>query len=623
MSPRTRRIIKEARALFWPWCVLIMIGSLRLLQEYRLLVLPVLVDFWVGFGFWLGVPLLATLSFGNEFQHRTLSIMLTQPISRFAIWVEKLSVMMVAALSVGLVFYIGWRPALQQSPFLWMLAAGWFISSICSAFYWTLVTGSIGGIVGQGVGPVSFMIAAFAILGDPDDWRTQEISAVLTIATVAIPCYAGMMLWLGWRQMTRLQATAEATGWDLLLTARNLNALFRPRPNRAWLNLILKELRILWPLWVIPLTVWAFCLAVVGVVAVFLGPPSEDLLTEGSIPFLVIYAILAGSLSVGEERRLGTQLWHLTFPVSARRQWLIKLATASFAAFLWPVVSVVANNFYLGTSFNSDDLGLIILVAMPVFPAFWCACAARGTLPAVVWVFPALLFLGVSVLLGGLVGGLARIGTLQDLIVSQFHPFRFEAFNSLLTMGGAELLLAMRGLIALLLLGAAVQSYRLFRAEPQDNLRSVARRLLPLAILAFFGGFSFRLFENFVERAHSQAAAVLRETHEAALKLQLDATKLDAAHPQRLTMDDLAKVSPLSEPARRWLRNSGIAVAPNNFPTKGSVFERFSKYFTIIHLSNGWDCTAYGLTYWDCVGPSGRHAGTVPAILLTLKTAKP
>ena len=53
----------------------------------------------------------------------------------------------------------------------------------------------------------------------------------------------------------------------------------------------------------------------------------------GVVSTLMI-AILAGSLSLGEERTSGTHAWHMTLPVSALRQWLIKLFMALFAGFV-------------------------------------------------------------------------------------------------------------------------------------------------------------------------------------------------------------------------------------------------------------------------------------------------
>ena len=65
-----------------------------------------------GLAFLLGIPLLATLPFGNEFQNRTFSLLLSQPVSRMEIWREKLSVTVIAVLSAVLVFSLASGSAL-------------------------------------------------------------------------------------------------------------------------------------------------------------------------------------------------------------------------------------------------------------------------------------------------------------------------------------------------------------------------------------------------------------------------------------------------------------------------------------------------------------------------------
>jgi len=79
MNAKTTRILKEARPLLWPWCAVAIAGVLPLFQP-----LHSIADI-SSIGFFLGIPLLATLSLGNEFQHRTLSILLTQPVDRMEI----------------------------------------------------------------------------------------------------------------------------------------------------------------------------------------------------------------------------------------------------------------------------------------------------------------------------------------------------------------------------------------------------------------------------------------------------------------------------------------------------------------------------------------------------------
>ena len=132
---------------------------------------------------------------------------------------------------------------------------------------------------------------------------------------------------------------------------------------------------------------------------------------------------------------------------------------------------------------------------------------------------------------------------------------------------------------------------------------SVIRYLLPLALVAFLCSFSLAAFVAFVDHAKQQMWTLFRETHEAIEKIQPGTAKLDAAHPLQLTVEDLAKASPLSERTRRWLGNSSITVAPDKpHPgryccwgnSRGTTFvpdKAYSWYLATIHLPSGSNCT--------------------------------
>ena len=156
MNARMIRMKKEARALFWAWCAVVTAGALPviLLNSYtkKLNLLS----------FFVGVPLLAALSLGNEFQQRTLTLWLTQPFSRMQLWGEKISVMLAAALSAALVsgigvFYFTW----PQLDFTWRVAAMvCVLVGTASAPFWTLAARST--------------IGGFALIGDRKSTRLNS-----------------------------------------------------------------------------------------------------------------------------------------------------------------------------------------------------------------------------------------------------------------------------------------------------------------------------------------------------------------------------------------------------------------------------------------------------------------
>src|ERR1043165_492192 len=95
MNPR---IIKEARVLIGPWC-LIVAGALLPLFSAAMHHFHELATFFCGFALFGGIPFLAALSLGGEFQQRTISLLLGQPIGRMQIWKEKQLVLVVALLA--------------------------------------------------------------------------------------------------------------------------------------------------------------------------------------------------------------------------------------------------------------------------------------------------------------------------------------------------------------------------------------------------------------------------------------------------------------------------------------------------------------------------------------------
>ena len=526
MTAKTTRILKEARPLFWPWCAVVCAGALPLLH------LPHPLGEISPLGFLLGIPLLAALPFGTEFQNRTFSLLLSQPISRTEIWREKLSIAAIVVFTAALLFLSSWRasgdPAGRE---FWGYAAGAAVVLVASAPFWTLFTRSIVGGVVLSFGVYNFIIVlAYQALF----WGTafSKLAASKFIATMGCVFlgYAGLMLWLGWRKLTRFQAIGDMAGDDLLTAVPDvlpgaLVSWLRCRPTGAVLNLIRKEFRLLRPVWLISLLVavgWA-CLTLLGL----LHPRGLTRGFESAVVVILVVigalmiAILAGSLSLGEERTSGTHLWHLTLPVSARRQWFIKLCMALFAGFVgaWLLPVLIEGRSLLISSnvWDGGHFGSIFLIAalLLTFAAFWCACAVNGTVRAVLWVFPVMIALYLAGEFGKWAGP-----ALTNVFFSRFDPFANVKFAQTVSRFGSNVFIRLidaasdnmtdsvqaalvlnATILVPTLLYAVIQSYRLFRAQLQDRALSVVRSLLPLAMTAFLCNFSLFAFDTFVGRA--------------------------------------------------------------------------------------------------------------------------
>jgi hypothetical protein len=594
MNAKSTRILKEARPLFWPWCAVVCAGALPLAHP------PQLMELIWPIGFFLGIPLLATLPLGDEFQHRTLSLLLSQPVGRMVIWGEKLSVTVVAVLSAVLFFSLALRAtSLRQDWKIWALGSAWIVAITASATFWTLFTRStVGGVV-LNIGVQSFI--GFAVpwanlatwlraRGYLSPGNPMVVSSVIFV----VLCYAGAMLWLGGRMLARFQATGGTAGEDLLMAGpdvmpRAWAGWLRCRPRGAVLNLIRKELRLLRPVWLISLLAalgWA-CLTLFGLLYErgFSRNFETAVIIVGVVSTLMV-AILAGSASLGEERTSGTHAWHLTLPVSARRQWSIKLCMALLAGFVGAgLAPLLIAGRLLGSSHMLADVhvgrDLLVGAVLLTFAAFWCACAVKGTVPAVLWALPVMIALYFAVELGKWAGP-----ALTNLFFSRFDPFANVKFaEAISSMFGTHPnyrsvfseFFYNRGYLAPLvwvvlaptLFLAVIQSYRLFRAQLQDSALTLVRNLLPLAVVPFLCSFSLMALFSFVVRAQNQESTALFETIDAIQKIQSGGAKLDAAHPLQLTVEDLAKASTLSKSTRRLLGNSHITLALDEPPHRG------------------------------------------------------
>jgi len=589
MDARTIRAKKEVRALFWPWCAVMIAGAAPLVVSHEY------AEPLSYLSFFFGIPLLATLSLGNEFYHRTLSLWLTQPLNRMQLWREKMMVMLPAVLSAGLVsgvimFAVTW-PDMRLT--YRVAAVVYVVVSAASATFLTLATRStLGGLL-----LISGMLFAGSLFsggtGDTPRGGISPAAAIGMLGTFGL-CFSALMLWLGVRKLARFQVTGGGSEVDLMVTGpaiapEALAELFRPRPSGAFLNLVRKEFRLLRPLWVIGFLVLLYvaCLAVFRLLP---APPVAEprtvlewILLGPLVAVCVGLAGLAGILSLGEERMSGTQTWHMTLPISAGRQWLLKLVMALFAglccSLLFPVAAMMAGGAIYGSPRMYINVGslpdLIKVFVILTFTCFWCACAANGTVRAAIWAVPVTVAVTIACA-GGLWLGerLVRItGTLGDLVISRWHLnpitlWRFMDFSSVRILW----------LFVPALLVALVQSYWLFRTPPKDGNVWMLRRMAPVVAVTVLwtfsiaAGFAFSRWQPFYE-----------------MRDALNRLRPMAA-PVELGGEELAKMGPISPTTRRWLEGARIAVTPD--ASQASVYHATSQ------LASGTECklivTAYG-----------------------------
>src|SRR5262249_54109014 len=161
------------------------------------------------------------LSFGNEFQQRTISLLLSQPVDRMRIWTAKWAVLISAVLSSVIVYSVG-DGVFSQAGFPDVVFAGaCLIIALCSGTFWTLVARStIGGLVFTLMESVVIVLLGglvVALMGPQPSPAAARIA--LSVGVVAVFFYSSLMLWLGRWKLTRFQATGGLASDDLMMSS--------------------------------------------------------------------------------------------------------------------------------------------------------------------------------------------------------------------------------------------------------------------------------------------------------------------------------------------------------------------------------------------------------------------
>jgi len=322
-----------------------------------------------------------------------------------------------------------------------------------------------------------------------------EARPVLIAVLMAAPIYSALFLWLGWRKFDRLELREVAPGESARPAAWGASAHWWSqwlccRPEGGLLNLARKELRLQKPLAMLA-AVFSGCFTV-SLLLHWLQPQQgyQHLLDLLICAYVPLFMILAGCLSLGEERALGLASWHLTLPVAVRIQWWIKLAMSALTAvvlgLLLPRALTWIATGFPGTSAsafaNRDDSPWmqLSLLSGPLFVlSFWASTLVANTVRAALLATIAFVALCSCAMLGtscaerygGLIG---HWGSARALVLALRGGVPYP---DLLVFG----VISGLGLFA----GFALfQSYSQFQRVDLQN-QTLIRRSLALALVAF------------------------------------------------------------------------------------------------------------------------------------------
>jgi ABC-type transport system involved in multi-copper enzyme maturation permease subunit len=589
----TRRLAKEFRQLLPPCSVAAIAACLMAV----LFPLAEQADggaapFFFGlssFVFFGSIAMAAALSFGAEFQQRTLCLVASQPIPRARVWNEKLLALMMAAITAGLVLWVSriaaglfWShwgvPLLPNLKRFFtaqetLLAGTCLVATLCSTGFWTLLARStIGGLVFTLAGQFLVGLAAVYAMGriyGPDFQFEDPLISVVILSVGVI--YSGTFLWLGWRKFARLEFTDVAFGEISPLSSavpgqRWWSDWLRCRPTGALLNLVRKELRLQKPVFMIAAT-FSLCW-LVALALLFLQPTRQDLfetilnvLTVFDVP---VAALLAGCVSLGEEKTLDLAASQLTLPIPALRLWLVKLAVSATTAiglglalplFLAWITSAKASVGLVYLMHEKDNgLQLVLILSGLMFVmSFWAAAVVTNTVRAALMAVVSLPVLGGCAALGAWFGH-GSGGLESSLLVLLLAHFQLPPdFLNTSVLDGWFFFVVITSVLLTALFQSLTQ-YR--RAQPQT--RAVVRCCAVLAALALL--ISLWCADLAVSARRLYNAPLETDLSNALRSLPTPISELPRGGSRKLTIRDLNRTGHLSHLTKVWLKGASITI---------------------------------------------------------------
>lgn len=334
-------LTKEVRALLPVWLAcMLAVGAGAFSADPRVFMLGL-----AAYG--LGSIALGANSIGHEYTHRTLGLILSQPLDRRRLYLMKtgvLAAMLIALAAMAWAVLVGDSELVPRS--IWREPGLLFLATLCGLFvapWLTMICRStLAGVVFTFVTPVSLLIlgdlVGVAKYGVGGGARIDSFKlSVLWWGTFAICAIAAV--W-SWRMFMRLEAIdgrgpeVHVPRWlpRVAMRAERIDVARRSRRHPVWL-LARKELRLQQMTFVV---VGLYILGWTAVSLLEYLAPELPALPVGPLTMLYfgLLAILIGSLASAEERQFGTLEWQTLLPMPSWQQWAVKVAIALGLAIL-------------------------------------------------------------------------------------------------------------------------------------------------------------------------------------------------------------------------------------------------------------------------------------------------
>ena len=378
-------VAKEARALLPVWAATLLALAAAFAWRHRSYSDIGLV------GYVAGAIALGAHAIGHEYGHRTLPMLLAQPVSRGRLFAAKFLVtsgmLATLALAASVVFTTdGFRGNDALSTVVLPILGGVFLAPL----FTMICRGTLAGAVLGGSSPMTLWVITVLVAWWGFGVGGDAISAWLfsrwtMLALMACPILAA----LTWRAFNRIEAL-EGTPLTLTLP-RWLGARAGVRRRAPWRALVAKEIHL--QQMTIAITLFYGVIWVIGM-GLRRSVPSSVILPLEAV--LLLYCLgltlVLGALASAEERQQGTLDVQLLQPVSALAQWAVKSAVTLGLAVLLGVVlpAVLIGSFAQAGDAASAGLAahLVSLVMLITSSSLYLSSLTSSGVKAMAWSLP-------------------------------------------------------------------------------------------------------------------------------------------------------------------------------------------------------------------------------------------
>ena len=391
-GPRLSRLAaKDVRALapIWIVCLAAMAASVTLnLAPFR------------GFGvvlFFFGLAALGALSFGHEYQHGTMALLLSLPAQRTRLFLVKVAVLApmlltVAAAAALIVFpdvhsaeldrpWLAWRAALYV-----LCVAPWLTMVFRSAIAGAVFTLGLPGTAVTLAQPIYFLAYGRLAPG-------EVVLEVMWRSSLALSAIGAVASWRTFARLEAIDGNGSPLGlpqWLRWPDAASAPGLTIGHP--IWL-LVKKELRLQEMALVVAGLYVLGWLAALSLTPVF--PHAKEVFDILSIFYSMMIALQIGSVASAEERQLGTLEWQTLLPVGSVTQWTVKVAVVlaltlllglglpallvtskAFGLMMWPrlacgIVALAIAGLYVSSACRSGLWSMLMTLSAVLGTMWW------------------------------------------------------------------------------------------------------------------------------------------------------------------------------------------------------------------------------------------------------------